>query len=179
MEGTQWCWISSVMLFSQRADHYSKLKERPIFTCNWRRTCLVEPCWILPLVAVWFVNVKVAGSCRQGATCKSVTGKAEPNQLLFTRERLKMPLAAFCSCFCCYCLVVKHTDQLNNTWSGVPWMLKTIQDFLQQQGNLNIRVVGKGVLIVYLIFFFWKKRDNFCLRIVSGMKEISLDPTFK
>lgn len=70
------------------------------FPFNWSRRCLVEPRWIPPLAAVGFRNDKIAGFCRQGTTDEPVTGKAEPDEVLFTRERLRMPLAAFCGCFC-------------------------------------------------------------------------------
>lgn len=48
----------------------------------------------------------------------------------------------------------------------------------RELGNLNICAVGKGDLIVYLIFFSWEKKEHFCLQILSGMKEMKFGPDF-
>lgn len=89
----------------------------------------MEPRWILSFVTAGFGNVRIAVSGKRRPTYKPLSGKAEPNAVLFTQERLRIP-----SLHSAVLSVVKHKDQLNDTCSDFPRLFHTIQYFLQQEG---------------------------------------------
>lgn len=119
----------------------------------------MEPRWILSFVTAGFGNVRIVVSGKQRPTYKSVTGKAEPNEVLFTQEMLRIP-----SLHSVVLSVVKHKDQLNENMFRLPLIvahhsvLSTARRF-RELGNLHTCVVGKGSLIVYLYFFLEINRN--------------------